>query len=187
MRIERTGAATAKAVITGNELRRAGLTASDLLNGSAAALPLISEMAEKAFPEGGRQRISVEIYPAKWGGCFFIMTRNRSAERLCKMIITAYSADSIIELCRRISELRISCPESSLVGGKDHLRLIACLPEEMLLLEGSFETRIVPADDNTLAKLSEHDRTIIPKNAVALLAKLSHGTGCGSHIALEEI
>ena len=115
------------------------------------------------------------------------MTRNRSAERLCKMIITAYSADSIIELCRRISELRISCPESSLVGGKDHLRLIACLPEEMLLLEGSFETRIVPADDNTLAKLSEHDRTIIPKNAVALLAKLSHGTGCGSHIALEEI
>lgn len=115
------------------------------------------------------------------------MTRNRSTERLCKMIITAYSAESIIELCRKIADSGVSCPESVLVGGSDHLRLIASLPEEMLLFGSPDEAGIFPADETSLAKLSEHDRIIIPKNAVALLAKLSHGAGSGSHIALEEI
>ncbi|MCI7767322.1 MAG: hypothetical protein MSJ26_04980 [Oscillospiraceae bacterium] len=187
MRIERTGAAAAKAIITGNELRRAGLTVTELQNGMPAALPLIAEIAEKAFPEGERVRISVEIYPAKWGGCIFVMTRNRSDERLCKMIITAYSADVITELCRKIADMGLCCPESVLVGGCDHLRLIASLPEDMLLFGSLEEASFFPADEASLAKLSEHDRIIIPKNAVALLAKLSHRTSSGSHIALEEI
>ncbi len=101
------------------------------------------------------------------------MTRSKNSERLCRMIITAYSSERITEICRKISDLGLSCPESSLVGGADHLRLIARLPEEMLLCEIPFEARILPADENALAKLSEHDRTIIPKNAVSVLARLS--------------
>ena len=33
---------------------------------------------------------------------------------------------------------------------------------------------LFPASDSALAKLSEHDRTVIPKNAVEILAGLSH-------------
>lgn len=175
MRIERTGSHRARAVISERELCLLGLSAEKLREGSPTASLLISEMVGRAFPEKGKYTVSVEIIPVRWGGCVFIMTRKPQQAAVSPMIITTASAEELIRICRKIKSLSISCPESAVTGGQDYLRLIVRIPEDILLYESISETgTMIPADETALAKLSEHDRVIISKNAVEILSGLSH-------------
>ena len=175
MRIERTGSHRARAVISERELCLLGLSAEKLREGSPTASLLISEMVGRAFPEKGKYTVSVEIIPVRWGGCVFIMTRKPQSGGICPMIITTASAEELIRVCKRIKSLSISCPESAVTGGQDYLRLIVRLPDDILLYESLSETgTVIPADEASLAKLSEHDKMVIPKNAVEILSGLSH-------------
>lgn len=175
MRIERTGSHRARAVISERELCLLGLDAGKLSEGSEKVSLLISELVGRAFPEKGKYTVSVEIIPVRWGGCVFIMTRRSQSGGICPMIITTASAEELIRICKRIKSLSISCPESAVTGGKGYLRLIVRLPDDILLYEGLSETgTVIPADEASLAKLSEHDRVVISKNAVEILSGLSH-------------
>ena len=175
MRIERTEIHRARAVMSERELNLLGLCAEELHKGSPEASLLISGMVEKAFPEKGKYTVSVEIIPVKWGGCVFIMTRRPQQGTVCPMIITTASAEELIGICKRIRSMNISCPESAVTGGQGYLRLIVRLPDDILLYESLSETgTIIPADEAALAKLSEHDKMVISKNAVEILSGLSH-------------
>ncbi|WP_432650966.1 hypothetical protein [Huintestinicola sp.] len=175
MRIERTGEHKARAVISESELCLLGLCAEKLHEGSPKASLLISELVGRAFPEKGKYTVSVEIIPVRWGGCVFIMTRKPQSGGVCPMIITTASAEELIRVCKKIKSLSISCPESAVTGGQDYLRLIIRLPDDILLCESLSETgTLIPADEAALAKLSEHDKVIISKNAVEILSGLSH-------------
>lgn len=175
MRIERTGEHRARAVVSENELKLLGICAEELNKGSPAVSVLISEIIGRAFPEKGKYTVSAEIIPVRWGGCVFIMTRKPQPGGICPMIITTASAEELIRICKRIKSLSISCPESAVTGGKDYLRLLVRLPDDILLYESLSETgTILPADEAALAKLSEHDKVVIAKNAVELLSDLSH-------------
>lgn len=175
MRIERTGSHSARAVISESELILMGLSADELHESSQAASSLISEMVRKAFPEKGKYTVSIEIIPVKWGGCVFIMTRKPQYAGISPMIITTESAEELMGICKKIKSLNISCPESAVTGGNGYLRLIVRLPDDILLYESLSEKgAILPADEIVLAKLSEHDKVVIPKNAVEILSGLSH-------------
>ncbi|MGN1105850.1 MAG: hypothetical protein ACI4RH_04300 [Huintestinicola sp.] len=175
MRIERTGKHAARAVLSENELSLLGLDAESLHNGSHKASMFISLLVGKAFPEKGKYTVSVEIIPVKWGGCVFIMTRKPQQGAVSPIIITAASSEELIRICRKIKSLGISCPESAVTGGQDYLRLIVRLPEDILMYESLSENGMIfPADESALAKLSEHDKAVISKNAVEILSGLSH-------------
>lgn len=175
MRIERTGENRARAVLSEKELSLIGVDAEGLHEGSPEASMLISRLAERAFPERGKYTVSVEIIPVRWGGCVFIMTRRQQQGTVSPIIITTASAEELIGICKRLRALNISCPESAVTGGKGYLRLIVRLPDDILLYESLSETgNFIPADETALAKLSEHDKTVISKNAVEILSGLSH-------------
>ncbi|MGN0637429.1 MAG: hypothetical protein ACI4J0_03575 [Huintestinicola sp.] len=175
MRIERTEIHRARAVMSESELSLLGLCAEELHKGSPTASLLISELVVRAFPEKGKYTVSVEIIPVRWGGCVFIMTRKPQQITVSPMIITTASAEELIRICKKIKSLSISCPESAVTGGKGYLRLIVRLPDDTLLYESLSETgMMMPADESALAKLSEHDKVVISKNAVEILSGLSH-------------
>lgn len=175
MRIDRTGEHSARAVISADELKKLGLDAESIDDGTPEAVRFLSEMTGNAFPEKGKYTVSVEMIPIKCGGCVFILTRKPQTEELTAAIITTFSAERLIGICKRIKSLGIRCPESSVTGDRYHIRLITRIPpDSMLFRELSEEGMLFPASDSALAKLSEHDRTVIPKNAVEILAGLSH-------------
>ena len=175
MRIDRTGEHTARAVISADELKRLGLDAESIDDGSPESVRFLSELTGSAFPEKGKYTVSAEIIPVKYGGCVFILTRKPQTAETTQTIITAGSAERLIEICRRIKAIGIRCPESAVTGDRYHVRLIARIPEDTALYrELSDEGMLFPASDCALAKLSEHDRTVIPKNAVEILSGLPH-------------
>lgn len=175
MRIDRTGEHSARAVISADELKKLGLDAESIDDGSPETVNFLSEMIGSAFPEKGKYTISVEMIRVKYGGCVFILTRRPQTSELSPTIITAGSAEKLIGICKRIKALGIRCPESAVTGDRYHIRLIARIPEDtMLYRELSDEGLLFPASDTALAKIAEHDRTVISKNAVDILSGLSH-------------
>lgn len=175
MRIDRTGEHSARAVISADEMKKLGLDAESIDDGTPEAVRFLSEITGSAFPEKGKYTVSVEMIPIKCGGCVFILTRRPQTAELTTAIITAGSAEMLIGICKRIQALGIRCPESSVTGDKYHIRLITRIPtDSMIYKELSEEGMLFPASSNALAKLEEYDRTIISKNAVEILSGLSH-------------
>lgn len=173
MHIEHISKSTLKITVSAAELSSMGLRREDIDGKSPMSRLLVSEILEKLRPQldsgslmDGEQ--SVEIFPSRDSGCvIYISPVYRKQDTVLRYIITVYSVNSLIRLCRLLYRMSVPSADTIITGEKGCLRLIAALPRE---IEGY---NIVPADENSLACINEHGRVIIRENAVETVLKIS--------------
>lgn len=180
MRVEHIGRSAVKITLSGKELARAGLTVSDIDGKSPLSVMLLSGLIEKIYPGGGSSQLNIEVFAAKDGGCVLYISDispSAKAAATVKTIITVYSVDDLVSVCRIVSKAGICPKNSAVIGEKGRLRLVVGLPADQpaLISELLAFSWLENADDHALAHILEHGRVMIPQNAVDIASRLAVG------------
>lgn len=173
MRIEHISRSTLKIILNSAELSSMGLRREEIDGKNPVSRLLVLKFLEKLRPQldsspAANVSQSIEMFPlGDWGCVIYVYPVFRKQASLLRSVITVYSVNSLIRLCRILYRMSVPSAKTLVTGEKSCLRLVAPLP---CGIEGYYA---VPADENALACIKEHGRIIIPDNAVETVLKIS--------------